>query len=137
MEILNPTKIYHSDSNTLYSCQYHIIFTPKYRRKILKEDIAFELKNLILSKESEYEYKVLAIEIMKDHVHLLLDLNPKIGVRNTIAKIKGYTSSKLKEMFPDLKKKLPCLWTRSAFISTVGTVSLDVVKSYIENQKNV
>lgn len=54
-----------------------------------------------------------------------------------IGKIKGYTSHRLRTEFPKLKSRLPNLWTRSKFISTVGTVSLEVVKRYIENQKNV
>jgi len=64
-----------------------------------------------------------------------LDVNPKIGVYPVLSKIKGYTSHTLREEFPALKKRLPCLWTNSNFISTCGTVSLNTVMKYIENQK--
>ena len=121
----------------MYSCQYHVIFCPKYRRKVLTDGIDERLKKLILEKQTEYNYDVLDMEVMPDHVHLLLDIDPKIGVYNVVTQIKGYTSKQLRDEFPSLKKRLPTLWTHSKFISTVGAVSLEVVKKYIENQKNV
>ena len=75
------------------------------------------------------------MEVMPDHVHLLLDADPTIGINTTVSRIKGKTSHILKREFPELKRKLPTLWTRSKFIATVGSVSLDVVKQYIEDQK--
>jgi len=77
------------------------------------------------------------METMTDHIHLLLDVNPDRGISKIIGEIKGYTSKILRKEFSELTTKLPCLWTRSKFISTVGSVSLEVVKKYIENQKNV
>ena len=137
MELVNKDKTYNSDCGLVYSCQYHVVFTPKYRRHVLKNGVDARLRELILEKQDEYEYKVLDMEIMPDHVHLLLDVNPKIGVYQVITKIKSYTSKILREEFSWLKSRLPSLWTRSKFIGSVGTVSLDVVKKYIENQKNV
>jgi len=137
MELVNNHKEYNKDCNSVYSCQYHVIFCPKYRRKVLDENIAKRLKELILEKQTEYQYKIIEIEIMPDHVHLLIDCNPKLGINNQIAKIKGYTSNTLRSEFPYLKSRLPTLWTRSKFISTVGSVSLEIVKKYIEDQKNV
>lgn len=137
MQLQNTEKKYHHAHSLVYSCQYHIVFCPKYRRKILTNGIDVRLKELILSKQSEYGYSVIEMEIMPDHVHLLLDVNPQIGVANVVGKIKGYTANVIREEFPSLKGKLPCMWTRSKFISTVGSVSLEVVKQYIENQKNV
>ncbi len=90
-----------------------------------------------MEKQEEYGYEVLDMEVMPDHVHLLLDVDPKIGIYNVITKIKGYTSKQLREEFPALKKRIPTLWTRSKFISSVGSVTLDVVKRYIEEQKHV
>ncbi len=74
---------------------------------------------------------------MPDHVHLLLDVDPRIGIDKIVGKIKGYTSFQLRDEFPWLKKRLPTLWTRSKFISTVGAVTLEVVQKYIEDQKKV
>jgi putative transposase len=79
----------------------------------------------------------LDIEVMPDHVHVLLDVDPRIGIASVVAKIKGYTSHELRAQFPWLRRRLPTLWTRSKFISSVGTVALDVVQSYMASQKGV
>ena len=139
MNIENPTREYHLTETTVYSCQYHIIFTPKYRRPVLTDGIDTRLKQLILEKQDEYGYHVIEAEIMPDHVHLILDINPTIngGVNGIIAKIKSYTSHILRSEYPILTQKLPCLWTRNKFIATCGSVSLETVKTYIANQKHV
>ncbi len=137
MEIKQTTKKYKSEKTLVYSCQYHVIFCPKYRRKVLTNGIDIRLKELVLEKQEQYGYEVLDMEVMSDHVHLLLDVNPQIGICKVVRQIKGYTSHTLRKEFPALKKRLPSLWTRSKFISTVGAVTLEVVKKYIENQKGV
>ena len=85
--------------------------------------------------QEEQNFYVLEMEVMPDHVHLLLDVDPTIGINTIVSRIKGRTSNVLNREFPELQSKLPTLWTRSKFIATVGSVSLDVVKKYIENQK--
>lgn len=137
MELRQYNKPYHSDHSIVYSCQYHVIFCPKYRRKVLTDALAQRMKELVLEKQDEYGYAVIEMEVMPDHVHLLLDVDPRIGINRIVGKIKGYTSHKLRAEFPWLKKRLPTLWTRSKFISTVGAVTLDVVQAYIEDQKGV
>ena len=137
MNIENKSKEYKSDSGLIYSCQYHVIFAPKYRRKVLVDGVDIRFKQLVLEKQDEFKYKIIEMEVMPDHVHLLIDSNPRVGIYNQINKIKGYTSRLLREEFPFLRKKLPTLWTRSKFISTVGSVSIEVVKKYIEEQKHV
>ena len=137
MEITNETKKYKSDIHMVYSCQYHVIFCTKYRRSVLVDEIDIRLKELIDSKQIEYEYKVLDIEVMPDHVHMILDVNPKRGIFSIVSRIKGFTSHELRDEFPSLTMKLPTLWTRSKFISSVGAVTLDVVKKYIQEQKTV
>ena len=109
MRIETPTKQYKSDNNLVYSCQYHVIFCPKYRRTVLKGDVARRIRALILEKQEEYGYKVLDMEILSDHVHLLLDVNPKIGVFRIVNKIKGYTSRILRREFPELRSRLSAL----------------------------
>lgn len=137
MEIQNRSKRYHSDGRMIYSCQYHVIFCPKYRRPVLEGNISEKLKQLILEKQKEYGYDVLDMEVMSEHVHLVLDINPKKGVVTVVNMIKGYTSHELRKEFPALKSRLPTLWTHSKFISSVGSVTLEVVKKYIEEQKGV
>ena len=137
MRLEQAEKPYHTDHSIVYSCQYHVIFCPKYRRKVLNGAVAERLKALILEKQEQYGYTVMEQEVMPDHVHLLLDVDPRVGVDSVVAKIKGYTSHELRKEFPWLKSRLPSLWTRSKFISTVGAVTLEVVQAYIADQKGV
>jgi len=137
VELRQSDKSYHTDHSIVYSCQYHVVFCPKYRRKVLIDAVAARLKELVLSKQAEYGYLLMEMEILPDHVHLLLDVDPRVGVNVVVGKIKGFTSHELRNEFPWLKKRLPTLWTRSKFISSVGAVTLAVVKQYIDEQKNV
>lgn len=75
------------------------------------------------------------MEIMPDHVHLLLEVHPQFGIHKAIKTIKGKMSRILRQEFPWLKTKLPTLWTNSYFCATVGGAPLSIVKQYIENQK--
>lgn len=136
MNIVDTKKEYKTTATMVYSCQYHVIFATKYRRKVLNESIQNRFKELVLEKQEEYNYKIIEMEIMSDHVHLLLDINPQFGIYKIVGLIKGYTSNRLRKEFNELNSRLPTLWTRSKFISTVGSVSLEVVKKYIEDQKN-
>ena len=86
------------------------------------------LKEVILAKQTESGYEVLAMEIMPDHVHLILDADLRIGVNKVVGQIKGWTAHAIREEFPFRKSRLLSLGTRSRFISAVGTVSLEVVK---------
>ena len=126
---------YRTTETTVYCCRYHIIFCPKYRRKVLLEPIAERFKQIVMSMQEEQNFYVLGMEVMPDHVHMLLDIDPTIGVNVVVARIKGKTAHILNREFPELTRKLPTLWTRSKFIATVGSVSLEVVKKYIEDQK--
>lgn len=136
MEITTPTKKYQTTPTLVHSCQYHVIFTTKYRRKVLSVTVEEKLKAIIQEKQAEYDYEIIEMEVMPDHVHLLLSVNPQIGICEIVRKIKGITSHIIRETFPEVKSRIPCLWTRSKFISSVGSVSLEVVKKYIEEQKN-
>jgi len=117
--------------------KYHIVWCTKYRRKVLSEEIQKQLNTLILQKSEELGYIVEAMETMEDHVHVFVKASVKDSVHRIVSQLKGFTSFKLREMFPELKSRLPCLWTRSYYAGSVGHVSEETVKKYIENQKNV
>jgi len=126
---------YKSNNNVVYSCKYHIVWCPKYRRKVLVDKIAERLEELIKEKSSELQADIIEMEIMPDHVHLLVEVDPQFGVHKYIKQIKGYTSYIMRKEFVELTTKLPTLWTHSYFISTVGGFPLSVIKQYIESQK--
>lgn len=137
MDIVNPTKSYEKSRNTVYSCQYHVIFATKYRRPILTGEVEAPLKDCFEKVSEKYGFKIIEMEIMPDHVHLLMSVNPEFGINTAVSRIKGASARFIGENFPNVKSRVPCIWTSSKFISTVGAVSLDVVKKYIEDQKNV
>jgi putative transposase len=117
--------------------KYHIVWCTKYRRKVLTDVIQESLKTLILEKATELDYKIEAMETMEDHIHIFTQASVKDSVHRIVSQLKGYTSFKLREEFPELKSRLPCMWTRSYYAGSVGHVSEATVKKYIENQKNV
>ena len=136
MKIAGPTKKYNTSEHLVYACQYHVIFCPKYRRRVLTDGIEVRLQEIFNEVKEKYRFEILEMEIMPDHVHLIIDVNPRFGIMECVRKLKGASSRILRKEFPSLKSRLPSLWTRSAFISSVGAVTLEVVKRYIENQKN-
>lgn len=117
--------------------QYHIVFCPKYRRKVLTGDIEKDLKRLFYEIAEENEVEIKALEIMPDHVHMFISFDPRQHIHKVIQQFKGKTSRILRETYPKLKSRIPSLWTRSYFCCTVGHISEKTVMKYIECQKHV
>jgi putative transposase len=126
---------YRSNNNIVFCCNYHVVFCPKYRRAILFGAVEKRLKEIAREVCTERDAEMLEIECDKNHVHMILSVDPQFGIHKLIKQIKGRSSHHLREEFPDLKSKMPSMWTNSYFVSTVGGVTLDVVKKYVENQK--
>lgn len=126
---------YKSNNNVVFSCKYHVVFCPKYRRKVLVDQIEMRLKELVVEVCNENDIDLLEMEIMPDHVHLLLEVDPQFGIHKAIKMIKGKSSHVLRKEFKHLTTKLPTLWTNSYFVSTVGGAPLSAVKQYVESQK--
>ena len=114
---------YKSNNNIVYSCKYHVVWCPKYRRKVLTNGVDVRLKELLLAYAITLSVDILELEIMPDHVHILMEVDPQFGIHKAIKSLKGYTSRILREEFPYLKTKMPTLWTNSYFVSTVGPLS--------------
>ncbi|MDB9444816.1 IS200/IS605 family transposase [Anabaena sp. CS-542/02] len=128
---------YKSNKNITYSCKYHVVWCPKYRRKVLIHGVDIRLKEIILQVSKEFNSEIIEMEVMPDHVHLLIEVDPQFGIAKVVRYIKGRSSRFLRQEFTWLKSRLPTLWTNSYFVSTVGGAPLSVIKQYIENQKNV
>ena len=128
---------YKSNRNVVYSCKYHVVWCPKYRREVLVEGVAIRLEAVIRNVCTESDAEILEMEVMPDHVHLLVEVDPQYGIHRLIKQIKGRSSRLLRQEFPFLRSRLPTLWTNSYFVSTVGGAPLEVIKQYIEDQRNV
>ncbi|MEL4897028.1 IS200/IS605 family transposase [Crocosphaera sp. Alani8] len=127
---------YKSNKNIVYCCKYHVVWVTKYRRPVLTDEIQNRLKELLLKISTEINVEILEMEIGDcNHVHLLISLDPQFGVHKAVKRFKGATSRYLRLEFPELKQRLPTLWTNSYFVSTVGGAPLAKIKEYIQNQK--
>ena len=127
---------YKTNKSVVYSCKYHVVWCPKYRRKLLTGEIKERLEELIKQRCSEIQADIIELEIMPDHVHLLIEVDPQFGINKAVRSIKGFSSHTLRKEYPSLKSRLPTLWTNSYFVSTVGGAPLNAIKQYIENQEN-
>ena len=128
---------YKSNHNVYFSCTYHVVWCPKYRREVLIDAVARRLEQIIREVCEEHQAEVLSLEIMPDHVHLLVEVDPQFGIHRLVKLLKGRSSRYLRQEFRALTTRMPSLWPNSYFVSTVGGAPLSVIKQYIENQKHV
>ncbi|MBE9498686.1 IS200/IS605 family transposase [Streptomyces sp. GKU 257-1] len=126
-----------SNRNVTFQCAFHIVWCPKYRRRVLEGRIEQCLKQIVREVIEEKGAWLVELEVMPDHIHMLVEVDPQYGVHRLVKAMKGRSSRVLREEFPALKSRLPTLWTNSYFAATVGGAPLDVVEKYVENQKNV
>ncbi len=124
----------HSNT-TVYNVGYHIIWCPKYLRKVLQPPVSDRLEVLLREKASEIGVNVETLEIMPDHLHLFVKAKPTASPHWIVQQLKGYTSRILRQEFEPLRTRLPSLWTRSYYVESCGHISEDVMKKYIEDQK--
>lgn len=140
-----------SNHNIVYRCWYHIVWCPKYRRKILTSNdprlnnppikgdpgpVDLRLMDIIYDFARETGSEIAELEIMPDHIHILASVDPQYGVGKFIRMLKGRTSRMLRQEFPSIKRRTPTTWTNSYFVSTVGGAPLSIIKKYIENQRD-
>jgi len=124
---------YRRNNKSVCLLNYHLIWCPKYRRKLLIGELKDRLQTIIQEAVHEKRGQVLALEIMPDHVHLCVSLPSDVAPHKLAKAVKGRSSNYLRKEFPSLLK-MPTLWSRSYFMSTVGNVSTETVMEYIENQ---
>jgi len=130
-----PSEI-QANRNSAYSCRYHVVFCPKYRRKVLVPPIDGRLKRLLLESIEKWGQEFIEMDVMPDHVHVLVGCDPQCGIHRLVKSVKGSSSRLLRQEFSVLKRKLPSSWTNSSFVATTGGVTLESLKRYVEGQKN-
>ena len=126
---------YRHTKTTISLINYHFVFCPRYRRKIFNiPGVEQRFKELTIAECDKRDIEVLALECHIDHVHIFLSVLPSMSIPDIMRQIKGATSLRLREEFPQLKA-MPSLWTRSYFVSTAGNVSSETIKWYVDTQK--
>jgi putative transposase len=121
----------------VYNVNYHIVWSVKYRKKILKNGVDEYLKTLFKKIAEEKGFAIQTMEVMEDHVHIFATVPPKIEPSYIVKMLKGISARKLFIKYPELQKQLykGHLWNSSFYIETVGSISEEAVKKYIELQK--
>lgn len=123
------------NNNIVFSCCYHVVWVTKYRKKYLEGEIERRLKEICQEVATECQFEIKEMECDKDHIHLLVDVDPQFGIHKAIKRMKGRSGRLLRKEFTILKQRLPTLWTNSYFVCTVGGAPMAIVKQYIETQK--
>lgn len=121
----------------VYNINYHIVWTVKYRHKILQGEVENYLKEELLNIAKGKDFIINAMECNNDHIHLFVSAHPKIAPSYIVKMCKGITGRKLFLRFPEITKKLwkNTLWNSSYYIETIGSTNEENIKQYIENQK--
>ena len=125
---------YRRNRTSVSLINYHLIWCPKRRRRVLVNDVRLRLEALIREVAVGLGCTVIALEIISDHVHLFLSAPPTLAPHTIVRRIKGRSSRVLRQEFPPLLR-LPSLWTRSYFCSTAGNVSSQTIQRYIAEQR--
>ncbi len=126
---------YRRNAGCVFSLKYHLVWCPKYRKPVLTSRVASDLRKLLRQKADELGVTIEALEIMPDHVHLFVAADPTDAPQRLANQFKGFTSRVLRQKYAHLRSSLPTLWSRSYYVGSVGQVSEETVKRYIEMQK--
>ncbi|MFD6323476.1 IS200/IS605 family transposase [Streptomyces sp. NPDC058442] len=121
-------------SGGVYDLGLHVVWCPKYRRPVLGGRVAERLDELIRQKADERGWEIVTLDVMPDHVHLFVKHDAKSSASYVANQFKGFTSRVLREEFPHLRSRMPTLWSSSYFAASVGAVSADTVRRYIDTQ---
>jgi len=127
---------FRSTRHARYWCGYHFVWVPKYRRDVLVGDVAEYARVVLNGILKELECEPLALEILPDHVHVFTLCPPRHSPAYIVNYLKGKSARKILQRFPELKTRATGgkLWSRSYFVATVGNVTADMVKRYVEEQ---
>lgn len=122
-------------SHTKWNCLYHIVFTPKYRRKIFYGQKRLEIGKLIREVCGWYNVEILEAEVCVDHIHMLVAIPPKMSVSSFMGKLKGKTSVMIFDRWASLKYKYGqrSFWCRGYYVDTVGK-NKEIIAQYVRNQ---
>jgi len=130
--------IYDTNNHSVFLLQYHLILVTKYRRKVIDDEISKRLKEIFeyISAKDQYKLKLIEFNHDKDHLHILFKSEPKSEISKFINAYKSASSRLIKKEFPRVKEKLwkEYFWSRSFFLVTTGSVTLEVLRQYVESQ---
>lgn len=124
-------------SHTIWHCQYHIVWVPKYRFRILTGQVGREVANCIRAFSEQKGCQIVELNVQIDHVHLLVNVPPKVSISNLVGTLKGRTAIRVFNKFRNLKKKPYWgnkFWARGYCVDTVGLDS-EMIRKYVKHQE--
>ena len=126
---------YRYGSHTVFNIEYHFVWVAKYRYKVLTEDVALRVRELVRQTCESFEIRIIKGVVSKDHVHIFVSAPSTMAPSEIMRRIKGRTSSKLLEEFPHLRKKFwgRHFWARGYFCASSGQVTDEMIKTYLEH----
>jgi putative transposase len=127
---------YRKTSHSVYSLKYHVVWITKYRKPVLRGEIAKRLRELVRQTCAELEVYIESGHVATDHVHLLVSCPPNLSVSNLMQRVKGRSSRRMLEEFGELHRQFwgRHLWARGYFAASSGNVTDEIIKQYIESQ---
>ena len=127
----------YSISHTRWNCQYHIVFIPKYRRRVLYGKLKEDLRDIIIKLCKYKKVNIVEGAVCKDHVHLCVEIPPTINVSEFMGYLKGRSAIMIFERYPQFRDKWDRkFWATGYHVTTIGVVSEESVKKYIEEQED-
>ena len=128
---------YRKNTTAAFSLKFHLVWCPKYRRKVLDDQIAARLKTLLCQKAIELNIQIHALEIMPDHVHIFVEIPPTMSVSKALQLFKGISSYKLFKQHPWLRKhfRRGHFWSPGKFFRSVGNVTAETIQHYISESQ--
>ena len=130
-------KNYHHGAHTKYDIKAHIIWVPKYRKRILIGEVAVRVRDVIRQIASEHELRIISGKVAQDHVHVFISYHPRQDISTIVQYLKGISSRMLLQEFPHLRKKFwgRHLWARGYFAASSGTITDEMIAEYINIQE--
>ena len=128
-------------SHALYDTKYHLVWTPKYRRWVGREDIRGRIEDIFREIAIEHKMEIDRMEVSEDHVHVFLGFPPRFSIARVVGMFKSISASLIFNEYPEVKKELKLwrsnFWERGYFVRTVGDeVTAEVIRKYIEYHKH-
>ena len=132
------TMSYRKGSHTVYDIKYHIVWITKYRKPVLRGEVANQVRELVRQTCATLDVYIVSGHVAKDHLHLLVSVPPNLAVSDLVQRLKGRTSRRLLEDFTELNRQFwgRHLWARGYFVASSGNVTDEVIKQYIESQES-
>ena len=125
--------ISNSLAHTKWNCKYHIVFAPKYRRKVFYEEKRAEIREILRELCQWKGVEIIEGEICPDHIHMLVSIPPKMSVSDFMGYLKGKSALMIYDRHPELQNKWnKAFWARGYYVATVGNVTDDAIKRYIQ-----